>query len=866
MIEFLKESAKSIRRFISNRILYLFVLLVVLFYLLFARLFDLQIVLHDSFRPAPPRTREVTMPVAALRGNIFDSKGRPLTSNKLAYTVKIDPSEAIVNESLNEALYKLTLLFEKNGEDYVNDFPMTMTEPYGFTYPDGESRERLEYRWKADMAVENPETATAQEAFDYLRKVFDIDPALPNPDARKILNFRCMLYMERMIYMDEYDPQPVTLAYDVKPQTVAAIEENNALFAGIHIEIQALREYPGSIYFSHMLGYIGRINDVDLENNKDKGYTASDLIGRTGLERSMEGYLRGKFGSETFEVNGAGSKVGTLEYTAPEPGGNVFLTIDADLQKKAYHLLEDYLARELAAKITLRHRTEKAITLKEIFQSLIKSNNLDIEAVMASPEGGDAHFIRAYILERFPDANVIQREDLERIKTILTEGVESGRLTIPSLLLAMTDIGQLTDTGDFTARVKSGAVTAQNAVIEKILSKELSPQMINLDPSTGSVVILDIETNAVRAAVSYPSYDNNRLVNNFDIEYYNKNNAYDPTNPMVNRPFNEPRAPGSTFKMVTAAAVLESGAITENTKIYDEHTFTKTGKPYTDCWSPSSHGSINVAQAIQVSCNYFFCEAAYRLGNAKNDRVAEGVQTLNDYMVYFGLNDKTGVEIGELYDQYEEGELQYRISSPEFKKYVYQSRDAFSPRSEWDWYDGDTVRTAIGQANNNYTPALMAKYISVIANRGTRYPLHLVETVEDYGGNTLMRYQPVPEEQYVTVSEDTWDVIIEGMRLVTEGTGSRNGTAVADFKNFPIRIAGKTGTAQEMVGLRQDHSSFAAFAPLEDPQIAVYVSVPFGDSNALSHVSAQIAREIIGETLGLNHKTEPPEAVNVLKK
>ncbi|MCL2708929.1 MAG: hypothetical protein FWF03_07430, partial [Defluviitaleaceae bacterium] len=306
MAELLKEIAGAVYRFATNRILWLFALLVILFYVLLVRLFDLQIVAQqETYVPSLPRTKEATISVAAVRGSIFDRNGRPLAINRLAYVVKFDPSVAITNEGL----YQLEKLLVKNGEKYVDDFPMTMEEPYEFTLYENPRRE---FRWKDDMAVPDPENATAEEAFLYLREYFKIDGELSNAEARKILNFRCMIFMERMIYMEDYDPKPVTLAYGVKPETVAAIEEDSVLFAGVYVEVQALREYPQTKYFSHMLGYIGKISEDDYANNKEKGYSRDDIIGRSGLERSFESYLRGTAGSETFIVNSAGRKIETV--------------------------------------------------------------------------------------------------------------------------------------------------------------------------------------------------------------------------------------------------------------------------------------------------------------------------------------------------------------------------------------------------------------------------------------------------------------------------------------------------------------------------------------------------------------------------
>jgi penicillin-binding protein 2 len=310
--------------------------------------------------------------------------------------------------------------------------------------------------------------------------------------------------------------------------------------------------------------------------------------------------------------------------------------------------------------------------------------------------------------------------------------------------------------------------------------------------------------------------------------------------------------------MVTMAAALDSGALTTATLIRDDLIFTKAGRPHVRCWAGGSHGTLNIIQALSVSCNYFFCEAAYRMG-AGGDKY-KAIETLNRYMVFFGLNDKTGVEIGEYKNTFDPYGLEYTISSPAFKEFLIKQDDEFAPFSEWDWYDGDTVRTAIGQSYNDVTPANMAKYITQIANRGTRYPLHLVNLIQDGDGRMVMRYEAVPEYTGMELADSTWDAIIGGMKMVVT-----RGTASGYFRGFEYSVAGKTGTAQQ-VAERPAHSSFGGFAPADDPQIAVYVNIPFGVTNALSGAAPRAAREIL--QLFLSHETEIEyqEPVNSVRK
>ena len=298
--------------------------------------------------------------------------------------------------------------------------------------------------------------------------------------------------------------------------------------------------------------------------------------------------------------------------------------------------------------------------------------------------------------------------------------------------MALFEQGQITNKDGIIDDVKSGRMSGGSALLEKIKSGEVTPQMTNMDPCTGSVVVTDVKTGGVLAAVSYPSYDNNELVNDFNNEYYLELQN-DPTTPMVNRPFSEPRAPGSTFKMITATAGLQEGIISPNTGIYDKGTFKDAGRPYARCWIGSgsgSHGNVNVSEALEVSCNYFFYTVAYRMNKGAGD--LSGINTLNKYMEAFGLNSPTGVEISELYDSM--SQYPTHISSPEYKKYITQQRDADAKESDYKWSAGDTIRTAIGQSYNNYTSALMSKYVATLANGGTRYSMHFLNKVTNNDG------------------------------------------------------------------------------------------------------------------------------------
>ena len=474
---------------------------------------------------------------------------------------------------------------------------------------------------------------------------------------------------------------------------------------------------------------------------------------------------------------------------------------------------------------------------------MIKSDNVHIKNILNSKEGTVQNGIKKYIVSQDKDS----LKDIDKARDLFLKGFEAGAISQSQVFLALFEQGQITNKDGIIDSVKSGRMSGGSALLEKIKSGEVTPQMTNMDPCTGSVVVTDVKTGGVLAAVSYPSYDNNELVNDFNNEYYLELQN-DPTTPMVNRPFSEPRAPGSTFKMITATAGLQEGIISPNTGIYDKGTFKDAGRPYARCWIGSgsgSHGNVNVSEALEVSCNYFFYTVAYRMNKGAGD--LSGINTLNKYMEAFGLNSPTGVEISELYDSM--SQYPTHISSPEYKKYITQQRDADAKESDYKWSAGDTIRTAIGQSYNNYTSALMSKYVATLANGGTRYSMHFLNKVTNNDGKTEEEYQPKVESK-IEIKKENLDAIFKGMFLVT--TGPR-GTLRNYFKDFPVDVAAKSGTAQQS-SKRSEHTTFVAFAPLEDPQISVCVIIPFG--NGTTGPAPKVAKVAISEYLKLDYKPE----------
>lgn len=355
----------------------------------------------------------------------------------------------------------------------------------------------------------------------------------------------------------------------------------------------------------------------------------------------------------------------------------------------------------------------------------------------------------------------------------------------------------------------SGSLSAYGFLVDKIKKLEITPGQLALDPCSGSAVVIDARTGNLLACVTYPGYDNNRLANTVDAKYYNYLST-SLSNPLYNYATQQRTAPGSTFKIISATAGLAENKITTSTMIEDLGRFESvSNKP--KCWAfPSNHGSINVAQALRVSCNYFFYQVGYDLagGSANTYSDKTGIEKIQKYAAMYGLDEKTGIEI-------EEAKPTIATEFP--------------------------VMAAIGQSDNNFSTISLARYVTAVANRGTVYNLTLLDRVQDpASGKVLKTYKPSVRNQIDVLSFDEWASIAQGLRMVVEDLSA--------FKNLGVEAAGKTGTAQQDL-TRANHALFIGYAPASSPEIAVATRIAFGYSSGnASVVAADIMSYYFGET------------------
>ncbi len=438
------------------------------------------------------------------------------------------------------------------------------------------------------------------------------------------------------------------------------------------------------------------------------------------------------------------------------------------------------------------------ISLSKFLDYAISHNWIDLELLEVGNEYYSTEEIYdklvSYVIEQLTDDNEF---DKKVYHTLIYNDTISGR----EICLLMYEQGYFKKSKNTVTKLRTGMISPYNFLKSKIRTLELPAGELGLTPCSASVIVTDPNTGKVKAMVSYPSYDNNKFANSVDPEYYAKINTSS-ASPLLNRATQQKTAPGSTYKMITSTTALEEHIINPYSTVHGGVTFKKVN-PSPKCWSNYSHGTINVSQAIQHSCNYFFYEMGYRLGDGTKDYVNhdKGLKRLKKYADKYGLTDLSGVELAE---------------------------------AEPNVSDSDVVRSAIGQGTNSYTPIQLSRYVSTIANRGTCYDLTLIDGIKNVT-NGKKKDNKAKVRNKLNVQSSTMDAIHKGMYLVVNSSTSSNRRL---FEKLPEKVAGKTGTAQISAN-EPNHALFVSFAPYQNPEISVTVVMPnaYTSSNAASLAS-----------------------------
>ena len=426
--------------------------------------------------------------------------------------------------------------------------------------------------------------------------------------------------------------------------------------------------------------------------------------------------------------------------------------------------------------------TDKDISLKDYLTYAASQNWIDISKFSTEGDYLDSDEVYQALTDYLID---YLKKDTNFSKLLYKYMLQEDTISGSEICLVLYEQGVLSkDDGSYEA-LASGSMTAYDFMINKIYTLEIEPAQLALEPCSASAVITDVKTGDVLACVSYPGYDNNRLVNNMDTDYYAKLST-DKSSPFFNKATQQTAAPGSTFKILSTIAGMSEGVIDDGTYINCTGSFDLVTPPI-NCWNKQGHGEIEIREAIEQSCNYYFNMVGFKLGQDADGNFSENrsLSVLQKYASEIGLDKKTGIEITE--------------SAPHVS-------------------DSYAVPSYIGQGTNAYTTSQLARYATAIATSGNVYDLTLLDRQTDSKGNTLKKYEP-DIINTVDVSQNVWDDIHDGMYRVVQ--------THRQFDGLGVDVAGKTGTAEVNI-YHPNHGMFVGYAPASDPEYAIAVRIENG--------------------------------------
>ncbi len=920
--EYITDLAK---RLATSRLFVLAVIFTGMFSVLIFRLFNLQILQGEKYQEDYVSMAEKTIRTSGTRGNIYDRNGNILAGNRLAYNISIQDVGAYRGDAeFNSMLFRLIRILERHGTAASCSLELGLDSLGNVVYTceseDARKRFLRDYYGLKNVSElddedgKYPSTLTAAQLYQRLYDEYHLERTADrdgNPvflDRKTALQMLDIRYTMRFTEFQKYES--TTIARNVDDRTVADILEHEADIEGVNVEESTSRVYYESVYFAPIIGYTGKITAERLEElqKSDPDYELNDIVGRTGIESSMELTLKGKKGYQTAYVDNKGRILDITDSHEAAAGDDIYLTLDLNLQKGIYYILERQLAGVLLGTIVNQEAdtieyidsSKIKIPVKDAYFQLVNNNVVSLDhmnsaeaspteqAIAAKysearvridnaiteqltgadplpmnqlPEDMQAYMnyiytflskdsvgivqknaidtasaqynawkdgnisLRDYlyygisaswidttrldISEKYSDADDVFRalsayvsnsltNDSEFTKRIFRYLINSNIVTGRELLIALYDQGGLPPDPETVALLQSGdGNTAFDVLMEKIRNVEITPAQLALDPCTASCTVTNVRTGEVVALVTYPSYDNGRID---DPAYFAQLNA-DLSLPLRNNATQTLKAPGSTFKPIAAIAGLEEHVVDVYDRINCTGIYEEVTMPIR-CWIyPGFHSELNVVGAIENSCNYYFSELGHRLSLDSDNtyNTGKGLTTIRKYATMFGLDRTSGIEIFE--------------ASPHIS-------------------DSDPERSCMGQGTHQYANIQLARYVTALANRGTVFDLSLIDKETDPRGNLVKDYTP-NVSAYLNISDSTWNAVSQGMRAVVE-----NSSVNKIFKDLPVHIAGKTGTAQESEK-RGNHAFFISFAPVENPEVALTVSIPNGYSSSNAAMAAK---------------------------
>lgn len=787
----------DLRMTLKRRFRLIYLLFIILFVVIAMQLGNLQIENGEQYESSAQDRATKTIALTGARGSIYDVNGVVMAYDRVCYNVTFyrEPgnNSSAARKIYSDAIWQAICLIEENGGTVIDDFAVYLDEngawALNFNTENEEVFAAREALWRRNFYITDMEKYPTQVLFDTLCQWYCVPEELDYESRHKILS----VWQE--MQMHAFLGNPIVIAQNVSFETVAKLSALKADLSGIDIQQDTQRVYPLGETAAHIIGYMGKMqSEQTLALYKAMGYSSDDTIGITGIESTMEQELSANMsfrrGSQVVEVDANGAATQVLSYQPASNGNNVILTIDLEFQR----VVEKALADNIEATRVIQHAEYEA-------------NREEYDSLVAQRGGSPIKYAQ-----------------------------------------------------------------------------------------TGAAVVMEVDTGRVLALASAPSYDLSLFEGGISTENYQMLIG-DARSPLFNKAISSRETPGSVFKMVTALAGLEERVITETEIINDEGRYDKydaVNGPR--CWTsvPTQHTNQTVLEAIRNSCNYYFYEVADRLGidrlslwstqlgltlktnielTGESTGVVGSQSTLYDpqkALTQQGSAAKTvennlrallvgvGEELGRDYDaqridrvveslmqlvgSYSQQEQldpirdillsELGLTSADISQ-RYLVNQVASYINDLRWTPTQTIMTGIGQAITQVTPIAVARYISAIANGGTVYEANIVDRVVSDDGRTVMQSEPTVISELGDIS-DSLKIIQNGMHGVT--SQEDHGTAYKHFVDYKYtdQIGAKTGTAQVSRIDLENHSWFVAYAPFDDPQIAVVVFIPNGYSGASS--------------------------------
>lgn len=897
-----------LKKFFSSRLFVLAAVFIVFFGIILARIFTLQVVNGKSYQENFSLKIQMKQPINAARGNIYDKNGKLLAYNELAYSISINDSTTYSstkekNKAVNAELAEILTVLKNNGETLNNDFKIDRKKDGTYSFNvSGSSLNRFradvfgkssadDLEYDKDTGIDEA-NATAEQIMEYLmgKDNFGISSKYDGDLAYRIVVVRYAMLGNRFARYKE-----VKIATDVSDKTVAYVNEHMDTLSGISVNEDMIRKYNYSEYFSSIIGYTGPISESEYTalHKKNKDYTQNDTVGKAGLEQYYETYLRGKNGEQKFYIDNVGRISEIISSTDSVAGDDLYLSIDADLQKATYLALQN----EIAA-IVYSNIKSGEIPINDVYTALIGNSVINTE-----------HFSKAKASDT--EKNVLsvfksrQKTTLGKIKQELTSSPEALNTMSDEVLDEFTYIISMLK--DDQVLLKN-EIDTSDSVYQKWKNQKISPKeylsycitqhwidisQLNVDEKYADstevydalckYILKNIKTDTEFSKIIYQYmitrgeisprqlclilFDQGVL--DYDDATVNKlkNGSLSPRDFLMKKIYNIEITPaqlalepctgscvvtdektGEILAMVSYPGYdsnkLANGVDSEyfaslqhdkSSPLLNYATQQKTAPGSTFKLVSATAG---LAENVITTSDQIRCTGIYNdISNKPKCWIYPGSHGLDN--VSEAIRDSCNVffyTVGNRLAQKKTGSYNDANGIDLIQKYAHiygldQKTGLEISESKSSVATEYPVMAAIGQSDNNYTTVALSRYVTAVAS-GKKYNYQLMDRIVDASGKTVKKYKADYEDISDTLTDSQWDALHSGMRQVV--------STMDRFQGFDIPVAGKTGTAQQTG--HANHGLFIGYAPYDDPEITIAVRIANGYS---SHNAATAARNVI---------------------